>query len=409
MNYRKVKTYIQTVILILYYISALPESTMLFADQGQFYTPFNRIRTLTVYAMTVCAAVSVIHRFAAERDPEKGLFEQILMFPFRHLAMTIPAAAFFICIFASKNTYQFKLLLFLIAMSDTDLDQHYKGLFVVNVLFMVWIMLWTKQGLIRDVTAYRNDGTIRHSLGYIFPLDCHGHLLSIALIYMYLRKEKFNWYDVIAVNVPNCLLYTRTDARTDMIVIVLASAALFIINKIGQEKFSGYIWSVLESFGTLVMAACPFVLTWMYDPEIPWMRRLNSILSDRLALQKKVVAEEGFSLFGKPIEWTGWGGYDGTDKPDYNYVDCSFMRDTFDRGISFEVIFLTGCTFLYFFLNRKKDVTGAVLMFFFLLSALVEDHIILIQFYPIMFLFSGIVMLENRELTGLLKREKKAI
>ena len=164
-----------------------------------------------------------------------------------------------------------------------------------------------------------------------------------------------------------------------MIVIVLASITLFIVNKIGQEKFSGYIWSCLEAAGTLLMGICPFILTWMYDPEIPWMKKLNSLLSNRLALQKKVVAEEGFSLFGKPIQWTGWGGYDGTDKPDYNYVDCSFMRDTFDRGISFEVIFLTGCTFLYFFLNKKKDVTGSILMFFFLLSALVEDHIIMIQ------------------------------
>lgn len=408
MNYRKIKTYIQTVILVLYYISALPESTMLFADQGQFYGPCNQLRTITVYAMYLCAAVSVIHRFMAERDPAEGILRQVFMFPFRHLAMTIPAAAFFICIFASKNTYQFKLFMFLIAMSDTDLDNHYKGLFLINVLFMGWIMWMTSQGQIRDVTAYREGSDIvRHSLGYIFPLDCHGHLLSIVLIYMYLRKQKFDWYDVIAVNVPNYLLYTQTDARTDMIVIVLASITLFIVNEIGQEKFSGYIWSCLEAAGTLLMGICPFILTWMYDPEIPWMKKLNSLLSNRLALQKKVVAEEGFSLFGKPIQWTGWGGYDGTDKPDYNYVDCSFMRDTFDRGISFEVIFLTGCTFLYFFLNKKKDVTGSILMFFFLLSALVEDHIIMIQFYPIMFLFAGIVMLDNREFLGLIKRDKE--
>ena len=194
MNYRKIKTYIQTVILVLYYISALPESTMLFADQGQFYGPCNQLRTITVYAMYLCAAVSVIHRFMAERDPAEGILRQVFMFPFRHLAMTIPAAAFFICIFASKNTYQFKLFMFLIAMSDTDLDNHYKGLFLINVLFMGWIMWMTSQGYIRDVTAYREGSDIvRHSLGYIFPLDCHGHLLSIVLIYMYLRKQKFDW------------------------------------------------------------------------------------------------------------------------------------------------------------------------------------------------------------------------
>ena len=407
MNYRKIKTYIQTVILVLYYISALPESTMLFADQGQFYTPFNRLRTFTVFAMTVCAGVSILHRFLQERDPGEGLLKQVMMFPFRHLAMTIPAAAFFICIFTSKNTYQFKLFLFLIAMSDTDLDHHFKGLFIINVLFMIWIIWWTKQGLIRDIIAYRHDDSLRHSLGYIFPLDCHGHLLSIILMYMYLRKEKFTWYDMLAVNAVNYIFFRLTDARTDMIVIVLSSLTLCAVNKIGQEKFSGYIWSVLEAAGTLLMGICPFILTWMYNPEIPWMNKLNIILSGRLELQKKVALEEGFSLFGKPIEWTGWGGYDGTDKPDYNYVDCSFMRDTFDRGISFEVIFLTGCTFLYFFLNRKKDVTGAIVMFFFLLSALVEDHIIMINFFPVMFLFSGIVMLENREFLGLIKRDSK--
>ena len=404
-RYKKNKTMIQNIILVLYYISALPEITMILPEQGQWYTPMNQLRTITVDAMVVCALVTVVHKFLQERDKDKNILQQGISFVLNHIALFIPLIVFTIVCPVSKNTYQLKLFLFIIAMSDTDLDEHFKYLLVINVLFMFGIFYMYKIGMLSDIVVGRTGSdVVRHSYGYLFPLDFHGHLLSICFMYMYIRKEKFSIFDACMVNVANVMFYLQTDARMDMVAITLASILLCFVNMIGQEKFANGFIKGLCWIYTLGLTITPFLVTIFYNPDVAWMAKLNQIFSDRLTLQKRVLGEHGIPLFGKQINWVGWGGYDGTAKPDYNYVDCSFIRDTLDRGILFEIIFIIGCICLFTQLIRKKNITGVILMACFLFSCLTEMHVVLINFYPIMFLFSTIVMLSNKEMLGLFKK-----
>jgi hypothetical protein len=165
---------------------------MILPEQGQWYIPMNQLRTVTVDAMVICAAVTIVHKFLGERDKEKNILHQGLTFFINHIALFIPLIVFTIVCPVSKNTYQLKLFLFIIAMSDTDLDEHFKYLLVVNVLFMFSIFYMNRIGMLSDVVIGRRTyEVVRHSYGYLFPLDFHGHLLSICFMYMYIRKEHF--------------------------------------------------------------------------------------------------------------------------------------------------------------------------------------------------------------------------
>jgi hypothetical protein len=299
---------------------------------------------------------------------------------------------------ATGHTLQFKILLMLIAMSDTDYDTHLKDLFVVNILFMFAVIMLFHFGVISEATATRPDGLIRHSLGYIYPLDFHAHLVSIVLMYLYFRKDKFGIIDLALINAANFVMYKVTDSRTDMLVIILGSVILFIMNKVNTDKLINRFTEGLAVIYTACIGIIPFILTKIYDPANSFMSRLNRILSDRLTVQQRVVSETGIPMFGRFMIWNGNGGEGVVHVEEYNWIDSSFLRDSIDYGWVFVVLMLIAFILLYHHLFEKKNKEGILVITLFLLNALLEHNTMLTYVFPVMLMLSEIIMKSNRSL-----------
>ena len=55
-------------------------------------------------------------------------------------------------------------------------------------------------------------------------------------------------------------------------------------------------------------------------------------------------------MFGKNIDWIGSGGvglYEKVNALDYNFVDCSYIKDMFNYGIILMVLFYFHCYFIF--------------------------------------------------------------
>ena len=74
--------------------------------------------------------------------------------------------------------------------------------------------------------------------------------------------------------------------------------------------------------------------------------KANNIMSGRLKYTKQAIEEYGINLFGKDIEWKGWGGYGYIEKEifKYNYVDIAYFKILFDKGLIFLLLYIIGYT-----------------------------------------------------------------
>lgn len=387
------KTNIAGLLLGVYYASALPDVTMLVVEQPALMGICNQIRTYTVYGIYLLAAYTLITDFLDSR--EEGILQTVKRYlPFLAISSVC------ICVkISTGDMLPLKIVLFMAAVHKTDLKKIFMILLAVHIVFTLAVFAAFKAGMITDVIVPRKNGSIRHSLGFIYPLDLHGHYLSMVFMYMYIRAEKFNAYDAGIVNALSALLFLATNARTDLLVIILASLVLVYVNRKGFKKISDHAAGICAGAYTLALTLTPFILTAVYDPESSFMAKLNRALTNRLAIQQKVIRETGYPLFGKAMEWIGWGAYDGTNRPDYNFVDCTFLKDTIDFGIFFEILFIAGMIALFLYLLKKGELTSAVIMAFFLLSCTIEYHTVLTYMYPILLLLNNVLINEGREKT----------
>ena len=390
---KETKTNIAGLLLGIYYASALPDVTMLVVEQPALMGICNQVRTYSVYGIYLLAAYTLIADFLDTKE------DGILYWLKRHLPF-LAALAVCACVKVSTgDMLPLKIVLFMAAVHKTDLKKIFMILLAVHIVFTVLVFAAFKAGMISDVIVPRKNGSIRHSLGFIYPLDLHGHYLSMVFMYMYIRAEKFGIRDAVLVNALSALLFLATNARTDLLVIILASAVLVCVNRFRKKEIRTRAAGICAAVYTLALAVPPFILTAVYDPENGFMAKLNSILTNRLAIQQRVIRETGYPLFGKAMEWIGWGAYDGTNRPDYNFVDCTFLKDTVDFGILFEILFIAGMIALFVYLLKKKDMPSVVIMAFFLLSCTIEYHTVLTYMYPILLLLNNVLIREGKEET----------
>ncbi|MCR5794282.1 MAG: hypothetical protein K6G61_02875 [Solobacterium sp.] len=387
------KTYIAGVLFGIYYASALPDVTMLVVEQPGLMGICNQVRTYSVYGIYLLAAYTLITGFLDSRG------DGILTWVKRHLPF-LAALAVCACVKVSTgDMLPLKIVLFMAAVHKTDLKKIFMILLGVHIVFTLLVFAAFRAGMITDVIVPRKNGAIRHSLGFIYPLDLHGHYLSMVFMYMYIRAEKFGIRDALLVNALSALLFIATNARTDLAVILLASLVLAAVNRIGLKKIGTCAAGICAAAYTLALSVTPFILTAVYDPENAFMARLNRMLTGRLAIQHRVIRETGYPLFGRVMEWIGWGAYDGTDRPDYNFIDCTFLKDTVDFGILFEILFIIGMIALFVYLLKKEDLPSVVIMAFFLLSCTIEYHTVLTYMYPILLLLNNVLIYEGKEIT----------
>jgi hypothetical protein len=156
---------------------------------------------------------------------------------------------------------------------------------------------------------------------------------------------------------------------------------------------------------TVFVTGVPFLLTFLYNPDNAFLYKLNSILSGRLRVAHQVVSETGLHLFGTYLDWVGSGFTGEGMGSDYNWIDFSFVKDTVDYGILFEILFTLGFIYMFYTQIRKKNIYGIIIIAVLLLSSVLEYHTFMPYTYPLTLMMCTAVMTENRDILRIFRKE----
>lgn len=251
------------------------------------------------------------------------------LFSFVKYVDSVSVAIMFILIWSARNI---------------DFTRIAKFTLVISLAFFIFIVLSSYLGVIENAIFRRAD-QVRYCLGFRYPLYGPAILYNITTLYLYIKKAKIKWIEILALLAINYWIYLQTDSRLSFYFAAIVMALCTILK---------YFPNILERrrvlcFGTIcsfwLCALVSIGLTVFYNSRIPWMSLLNTFLGGRLNLGRNSILEYGVSVFGKNISWHGWGlDVNGEVSllsiANYNYVDCAYLNVLQHYGVLFLIICL---------------------------------------------------------------------
>lgn len=297
--------------------------------------------------------------------------------------------------YGHDNLFAFSMLLFcgryLIFKSVAKLT-----VIIQSALFTI-IVISSQIGLLPDRLSGRPDGTIRHSLGFIYVTYPSYVLLNIVLLLIYIRKGKLKIYEMIGLLAINTYLYIMTDARNGCGLIFIAIVGTLVISALDLyvknvkmkdriTRLSAQILCNDYSFFAIFFFSCTFFYS--KYPNSSLMKFFDKIMSTRLAVSSEAVSNYGIPLVGGTSINLPTAG---------TVIDSSYLRIIFDHGL---IIFLVLLVLLFLEQLRAfqiKDYWLIYVQLFVAVHSCFDAQLMTFQMNTFLFvLLSGIPTYVNR-------------
>lgn len=294
----------------------------------------------------------------------------------------------------SRDFQIFSYILIILAAVNVDINKIFKVYLWVHLTMIVTFVFLSSTGLIQNVVfdlGVRNRNTLGFSWTTVSPMLFFFIICNIG----YLNQKKITVLEILLLFFSSVLIYILTDSRfiflMQLLVLMFIMVYRFNSNFIKGLLESKVIKNIIMIF-PFVICIFSFFIQFLYDSSNSLHLFLNQLLSGRLELGHAALMEYGLSLFGKNIEWVGFGvGADPTKV--YNYVDCSYVQILLSYGI----IILLIVIFAYFLIIKqayvKKDYMFILIILSILILNITEPRLINIIYNP--FIISASFFLKN--------------
>ena len=289
----------------------------------------------------------------------------------------------------TKDFQLFSYILIILASAQVDFDKILKIYLYVQLFFVTLFILLTSTGILKDI-VFDPGVRDRHSLGFIWTTFTP-MLFFFILCYIFLYNARtMRTFEFLLLVFCCSSLYMLTDSRFIYFMQLLLVALFFVYNRYQDniaKLINKKIIVTMLPLLPFIFFAVTFIVQLSYNPNNQLMLYLNNLLSQRLELGYNAIHEFGLSLFGKQIEWIGYGiGFDSTSI--YNYVDCSYIQILLNYGIIVLFFVLIGYSLLikYCLQNNKSDLL--IIIITTLVINMIEPRLINIVFNPFVIYFS---------------------
>lgn len=244
----------------------------------------------------------------------------------------------------AKDALFIDLALVFIASRDIDFREIAKFTLIVEGCGCAVIVLSSLIGLIPNYYNTRSDGTVRYYLGFTYSTLLSHLFLNMALLVLYLRRERIHYYEIALLALIDTSIFLFTDSRNSF-VLGLAALLVAIILKNGASGFFRCFGRCIQHCARIAMVLLPVIsllAALLYNPHSVAWQSANKVLSNRLAQTSASVDRYGWTLFGQDIEFVGNGlvpGGDGlTDTAahpdgDANFIDNSYVHVLVINGV----------------------------------------------------------------------------
>ncbi len=241
-------------------------------------------------------------------------------------------------------------------------------------LFMLFVFILLKLGIIENTLRIQLGGRYRFSQGYQFVSLGANYLFHITLVYLYLRKNRVRFLEIMLLGIVNYYFYINTDTKSAFFLSILALIVVYLFrNKELNQRTLKVTGIIVWTAGVIV----PVVLTYFYNPSIKFFQILNTTLTGRLSLGHKTMSLYGVDLFGQRIDWElqqrSTSVFDN-----YLYVDSSFVNILLHYGVI--LLFVIWLSY-YLLIKRGYFNTVEMLVFIVLILHSMFDP----QFFELMY------------------------
>lgn len=286
-----------------------------------------------------------------------------------------------ILIYCSQKTDCDSLLTYLLLLpgaAKVDFEKLIKADVWVSTILTVVTIVCSLTGVLDNLTWGLSNGQVRMAFGFIYSTDFAAHIFFLMLGWWYLRREKANWKDSIFWLVTGVVVLKFSIARNSSALIAMTA---LLMTYCGKIKKTDVLEKKMLPAAPLICAAAVSGLSVFYNPDIAWMKQLDSWFSNRLMLVKKAINVYGFQLWGAPIPMTG-NGSKTSSSATYFYIDSGYMQIGLLYGVVLLAIVLCLLTWIC---QKAAEQNQRILLWIVALACvhgMIEQHLFELEYFP---------------------------
>lgn len=282
---------------------------------------------------------------------------------------------FFISGFNIQHKFFFLTAILLISTAGADSVSISKISLCIQSVILFAVVFLSQIGILED-KVFNPETRSRHILGFNWITVAPILFFFICLLYIYIRSEKFKWYEAILLELINYYFYHMTNTR--MTFLLCSVVIIFFTVQSLWKGFFDYLKKLNWAYFIIpiVLVIVSIVAAYFYNPDNSVFLKANSILSGRLQLGHDALHYYKFPLFGQVIIWSGFGLLNDGIVDNYNYVDCSYLQIGMWYG-AFVLILLIAIYMYGIYKSIKANNYWAVFVFLFVfVHSVTEPHLI---------------------------------
>jgi len=328
------------------------------------------------------------------------------------LMKLLPLLMCFVIFYRYMGAKSALLLLFILTSRLYDKNKLLKLAMYVSAFSLLLIVGASLIGIIKNYKMIGIDGRNRQYLGFFYCLIPSLILSNISFLYVYLNQKKCRLWVILLLAAANIWMYQKTLSRFSMLSTLLV-LLLVVLMKWGLdwckflEQHRGIAYCLCLSF--VAMALLSAVAFSIYQPNILWLRKLNTLFEGRISMTQKSLIYYGIPLFGQEVDWIGNGlTSEGKDTAGiYLYVDNLYFNLIQRVGVIPFILISIFLTFSLFRAVKRKDYMLVMLWVFLSVHGLI-DNMIMGLFYNSLWIVSGAYFFgEEKQLNPLKQVLKK--
>lgn len=243
----------------------------------------------------------------------------------------------------SQNRELLYLVLLILGAKDISFKKIMKVYTVVVGVLLSATVAAAAVGILENV-SFSADGKL--AFGIVSSTDFAAHVFFAILCVWYVWGEKTKIWAAVPVLGAAVLIYRYSQARCSTACLILLAVLLvghILVKRFAKEKGRKYamqpVLACILGCSVQLAAVGTLVLTMMYQFDIPWLYKVDQIMSNRLELGKRGLDICGFSLWGQSVELRGnWVTGAVTGK--YFYLDSSYLQMTIMYGMIISVLLM---------------------------------------------------------------------
>ncbi len=356
-------------------------------------TDLKKIANLSFYIGVVIEVLMVIIDKSAFINPIEGRLFQFTFLLFlvkicltkyswrEYVAILGFCALGVISYFVSGRNEIIRLVIFIAACKDIDMDKCLKLVFYLTLIGCAMLMLLSVTGILGTVSLTQDYGRgkveTRYTLGLGHPnaLQCMVWALTTLGIYLYGNEMK--WHHYITVLLTNILFFLLTDSKTSLLVTLYTIILAFIMSD-GHSAFvkKTGAWigglTTVFSIGISVIIACNayrvYNYVWHMDRSsitrfFVWM---NGMMNGRIR-----ILTENDRFEGTVSTWRIISGPENS-----YYFDMGWIRLFYWYGILPACVFIVVLLLAVIYCYRERQYLAIMLISSFALYSVIEAHAI---------------------------------